>query len=160
MNFTHEFFLLEAYFEFKSYERCVERWRDLFPNDPAPVKSVVDDLGRRFRDTGSIEDRRRSGRPKLITQDFIHDVQERMARWPRKSVRRLSQQVGVSIGATHKALKLAKLHPYRVKVVQELLPPDLEKRRRYCEWFCAFTDNNVAILDKTFFTDTASSTIF
>ena len=68
------------------------------------------------------------------------------------------RMIRVSIGATHKALKLAKLHPYRVKVVQELLPPDLEKRRRYCEWFHAFTCNNVAILDKTFFIDTASTT--
>ncbi|PSN34954.1 hypothetical protein C0J52_17629 [Blattella germanica] len=50
--------------------------------------------------------------------------------------------IRVSIGATHKALKLAKLHPYRVKVFQELQPPDLEKRRRYCEWFRAFTRNN------------------
>jgi hypothetical protein len=30
------------------------------------------------------------------------------------------------------------MFPYRVRVVQELKEPDLEKRKKYCEWFLDF----------------------
>ncbi|PSN39530.1 hypothetical protein C0J52_12393 [Blattella germanica] len=47
------------------------------------------------------------------------------------------------LGSSSSDDEASQTDPYRVKVVQELQPPDLEKRRRYCEWFRAFTRNNI-----------------
>lgn len=147
--------LIEAYFECKSYERCARIWRQKYPDDPIPSKDTLYQLVRRFRDTGSVDDRPRSGRPIVVTTDMVSDVERRMLQSPQKSVRRLWQQLGASRGSTHKALKALHLRAYRVKVVQELKPPDNEKRRHYCQWLRKFIRNNVAVLDKTFFSDEA-----
>lgn len=63
-------------------------------------------------------------------------------------------QIGLSYGTCHNATKKLHLHPYKVSVVQELLPADFGKRREFCTWF----NNNLAddnLLDNTFFSDEA-----
>lgn len=46
------------------------------------------------------------------------------------------------------------MHPYKVTVVQELLPLDFGNRVRYCRWFNENLNNN-DVLDLTYFTDEA-----
>jgi hypothetical protein len=65
----------------------------------------------------------------------VQDVKDRILVSPRKSLRRFSQETGIRYSTRQIAVKKAKLHPYHVSVVQELLPTDLEKRVRYCLWF-------------------------
>lgn len=61
--------------------------------------------------------------------------------------------VGLSYGTAHKAVKkILHFHPYKVTVVQELLPPDYERRVQYCNWFNANLRND-DLLDLTFFSD-------
>jgi transposase len=76
--------LFEAYFECKSYERCVEIFRRRFPNSPTPCKDTVYELVKRFRDTGRVQDRPRSGRPPVVTPDFAEEVNRRLLQSPRK----------------------------------------------------------------------------
>jgi hypothetical protein len=80
-----------------------------------------------------------------------------MVQSPKKSIRKLSQQVGVSYGTAHTALKKRLcLHPYKITAVRELKPGDSAKRVAYCEWFLDFLDREGEdILDVTFFTDEA-----
>lgn len=60
----------------------------------------------------------------------------------------------MSYGSTHRAVRKLHLHPYKVSMVQELLPLDHEKRVSYCNWFNNnLNDDN--LLDLTFFTDEA-----
>lgn len=147
--------LLEAYFECKSYERCKDVWRNKYPNSAIPSKDTLYRLVRRFRNTGSVEDKHRSGRPKVLTPAFLQDAQQKILQTPQKSVRRLAQEIGASRGSTHNALRALHFHAYRVKMVQEMKPLDNEKRFRYCQWFKRFIRNNINILDKTFFSDEA-----
>jgi hypothetical protein len=69
--------LLEAYFECKSYERCVEIFRRRFPNRPTPCKDTVYELVERFRDTGRVQDKPRSGWPPVVIPDFVEEVNRR-----------------------------------------------------------------------------------
>lgn len=72
------------------------------------------------------------------------------------SVRHLSQQVGLSLGACHTILKKdLDLHAYKMTAVQELKPPDLPLRTLYCQWFMENLYNNPNLLALTFFTDEA-----
>jgi hypothetical protein len=111
---VHRISLLEAYFQCNSYERCVEIWLRKCPNILAPCKNTLYQLVYHFHDSGSVDDRQQSGRPKVVTPDFISDVQQQILRSPQKSVWHLSQQKGASHGFTHKALKNLKFLAYRV----------------------------------------------
>jgi hypothetical protein len=46
---------------------------------------------------------------------------------------------------------LKKYHPYKISVVQSLIPPDYLQRVRFCNWFNKIMNND--ILDNTFFSD-------
>jgi hypothetical protein len=133
----------------------VEIWRRNCPSILAPCKNTPYQLVRRFRGTGSVVDRRRSGKPKVVALEFLSDVQQRILRSPQTFVRRLSQQMGTACESTPKAQKGMKCPAYRVKAVQEPRPPDTRRRHQYCEWFLDFVCNNLSVLGKTFFIDEA-----
>ena len=74
-----------------------------------------------------------------------------MSQSPTKLMRRLSQEVSVSIGTAHAALrKTLSLDPYRVTCQHELKDTDFEKRLQFCHWFKENL-NEDDMLDKTFF---------
>jgi transposase len=72
--------LCMAYFTNKSYKKCVEVFQARFPDSVKPSKSNVYDLIKRFRETGGVNDRKRSGRPGTVTPAFVEDVKEHLPR--------------------------------------------------------------------------------
>jgi len=108
-------------------------------------------------ETGSLCDATRSGRPSILTEKKVLDISNGMLQSPKKSARKLSQQVGVSYGTAHTALKRSlRLHPYKITAVHELKPGDSAKQVAYCKWFLEFIDREGEdILNITFFTDEA-----
>ena len=72
-----------------------------------------------------------------------------------KLLRRLSQQVGISYGTAHAAVrKNMGLYPYRISCQHELKDADFEKRLQYCLWFKRNL-NAIDVLKKTFFSEEA-----
>jgi transposase len=71
---------VEAYFTNKSYKLCVEIFQDPSPDSVKSSKSTVYDLIKRFRETGGVHDRKRSGRPGAVTPAFVEDVEEHLLR--------------------------------------------------------------------------------
>jgi hypothetical protein len=55
--------IVEHYLASRSYLSCQNEFRDTFSYSPVPNKSTLSRLVNRFRDTGSLQDRNRSGRP-------------------------------------------------------------------------------------------------
>jgi hypothetical protein len=113
-----------------------------------PNKSTVSRLVNRFRDTGSVQDRNRSGRPSELIDDSLDDIRQTLLHSPRKSLRKPSLHGGLSYESVHKARKILKLHPYRVLVMHELKEPDKEKRLQYVIWFTYFIRGGTDILEK------------
>jgi hypothetical protein len=131
------------------------KFRDTFPDSPVPNKSTISRLVNRFHDTGSVQDRNRSGRPSVLSDDSLDDIRQTLFRSQRKSLRKLSLQSGLSYGRVHKTTKILKLHPYRVHGMHELKESDKEKRLQYCRWFTHFIRGGTDILDKVIFCDEA-----
>jgi hypothetical protein len=131
-------FIVEHYLASRSYLTCQNQFRDTFPDSPVPNKSAISRLVNRFRDTGSVQDRNRSGRPSALSDDSLDDIRQTLLRSPRKSLRKLRLQSGLSYGSVHKATNILKLHLYRVHVMHELKEPDKEERLQYCRWFSRF----------------------
>jgi transposase len=117
--------------------------------------STIQRLVERFPETGSIGEKRRSGLPSILSNDSLEDIWVRLLQSRRKSLRKLSQQTGMTYGSVQRATKRLKLYPYRVQVCHELKETDTEKRMSYCRWFRQFVRNGVDILENVFFSDEA-----
>jgi hypothetical protein len=85
-------FILEHYFSTRSSAECHKAFRNSFPDSVVPNKSTVQCLVERFRETGSVGEKRRSGHPYVLCSDSLEDIRARLLQPPRKSLRQLSQK--------------------------------------------------------------------
>jgi hypothetical protein len=88
-----------------------------------------------------------------MSENTVHDEANRLLASPRKSLRVLLQETGLSRSTCQGAAKESGLHAYRFRVVQELKQQDYDKRMTYCCWFQTFIDENPGILDYVWFSD-------
>lgn len=81
-----------------STETCYEQYMAMHPDNAVPFNTFAQHQQRvvdRFIDSGSVCQRKSSGRPKILTPEIGEDVRQRMLQSPNKSLRRLSQQTGI-----------------------------------------------------------------
>jgi len=64
--------------------------------------------------------------PKM-SEETIENVMDRLLPSPKKSLRRLSQESGLSRSTCQRAAKKAKLHAYRISLVREIKKADQVK---------------------------------
>lgn len=134
-----------------------QRFAEKFPDKPVPHRNTVRNLLDKFRETRSVDDAKRCGRPAKLSEEKLLDISDSVLQNPSKSLRKLAQKHDIGLGTIHKAVRRElQLFPYRIMAVQELKITDHEKRLRYCRWFNQFIkENTPAVLDVTFFTDEA-----
>jgi transposase len=82
-----------------------QRFQAQFPETKVPHRNSVRQLIQKFKETSSVCDATRSGRPSILKEKKVLDISDRMLQSPKKSIRKLSQQVGVSYGMAYTALK-------------------------------------------------------
>jgi hypothetical protein len=97
-----------------TFAECQNAFRNSFPDSVVPNKSTIQRLVERFRETGSIGEKRRSGRLSVLSNDSLEDIRACLLQSPRKSLRKLSQQTGMTCGSVQTDTQRLKLHPYRV----------------------------------------------
>jgi transposase len=90
-------FILEHYFSTRSYAECQNAFRNSFPDSTVPNKSTIQRFVERFRETGSTGEKRRSGRPSVLSNDSLEDIRARLLQSQRKSLRKISQETGTLI---------------------------------------------------------------
>ena len=118
----------------------------------APVKSAIAKIFKKFRKTGSLLDNNRNRQKSVLTPWILQDIQTAITRYPHKSLRKLSAQMGISLSSAHTAVrKMLKFYPYRMHVFHELIPGDNAKRVNYCRWFKNLIRGNTGVLDQVFF---------
>jgi transposase len=69
-------FIVKHHLASRSYLACQNEFRDTFPDSPVPNKSTISCLVNRFRDTGSVLDRNRSGRPSVLSDDSLDEIRQ------------------------------------------------------------------------------------
>lgn len=142
----------------RSYDEVANLFNRTFEDREEPVsKSTVSRTVARFLETGSVKDRPRSGRPKNATNDeeslnVLLNFQEN----PHTSTRKVAQQRGVGRMSVSRILKLHHYHPYKIKLVQELIGDDYDRRLEYCEIIMERFDQNNRFLFWTCFSDEAT----
>ena len=151
------FLVKEVYSHGGKYSKEVQNiFKEKFGEERLPDRHCVVALMKKFEQTGSVQDRLRSGRPSVINNEALQNLTNKLDRSPHKSFRRLLQKVGMSLTSTYRAVKKQKFFPYKVSAIYELKAQDTEKRVIFCRWFQQFIDmNGENILNNTFFTDEA-----
>ena len=79
----------------------------------------------RFQEQGSINDRSRRGRGRLVlTPENTEDVRRSIEENPTTSTRRRSQELAISRSSLQRIQRDLHMYPYKVQLVQSLQPPD------------------------------------
>jgi hypothetical protein len=153
----HTFLVEHVFWCGGEYTQDAQRFQAQFPETNVLHRNAEQQLIKKYQETGSVCDTTRFGRPSILTEKKVLDTSDSVLQIPKKSIRKLSQQVGVSYGTVHTALKRClRLHPYKITAVHELKPGDSEKWVAYCRCFLEFLDREGEdILDITIFTDDA-----
>lgn len=91
----------------------------------------------KFKETGSVNNQmdKCGRRPSATGDDVATAVLGQLINSPKKSIRKLSQQTGVSRTSIQRILKTHKFHPYKVQLTQSLHEDDFDRRLEFCEWF-------------------------
>ncbi|PSN42479.1 hypothetical protein C0J52_09800 [Blattella germanica] len=85
---------------------------------PVPCVSTIRSLTKRFRETVSVNNQESNGQCRVLTKEKLNDIAERLEHTPRKSLKRLAHETGVSEFSARNATKLLKLKPYKIPVFQ------------------------------------------
>ncbi|PSN33238.1 hypothetical protein C0J52_24490 [Blattella germanica] len=110
-------------------------FQDKYPHDKIPSTSTIQDLYTKWRAKDSIIDVKKNKRPTERIPTVVDRIRTNEMRSPQKSIRGLSQQVGVSRNTCHRVLPTnLKFRPFRVSVVHELQEPDKGNRVTHCNW--------------------------
>nr|XP_020451198.1 uncharacterized protein LOC109957565 [Monopterus albus] len=136
--------IVEGYVRSGSIKETQEAFADRYSGTKPPAKRCIQSLVRKWHQTGSVGNMKKSRPPSVLTPEVVRDIQQRIASGPRKSTRRLSQQVGVSRTTCRRVLRSLNLKPYRLTCVHDLKEPDKAKRVNYCKWLLTvITDGHV-----------------
>ena len=92
---AHRIFMYDSYVRTESCREVTRLFRDRFPDIRAPHSDTVCKLVNRFRETGSVRDRKPQ-RTHVLTEEKLDEIGQTLDPSPRKSLSRLSQETDVS----------------------------------------------------------------
>uniref|UniRef100_A0A8D8W2K6 DUF4817 domain-containing protein n=1 Tax=Cacopsylla melanoneura TaxID=428564 RepID=A0A8D8W2K6_9HEMI len=113
------------------YNATAKRFNELHPDRPIDHKYVTG-LVLKFRETGSVKDRPRSGRSK-VDEGSIVEIIGRVSNDSNQSLREMSNVSNIPPSTIHKVLKKHKFHPYKLHILQSLDYDDFDRRIEFCE---------------------------
>ena len=164
MPWTREekIFCVITYFETSSFKTVQAKFRKKF-NFNHPQKSQIYRWVHKFQTTGTVNnlnikaENPTSGR-KLTARcpDNVDAVRDSVGRGLKKSLRRRSQELGLSRASLQRILKKdLQLYPYRIQIKHKLTPEDVEKRLVMCRWFENKIEEYPDFLDDVWFSNEA-----
>ncbi|RZC36026.1 DDE 3 domain containing protein [Asbolus verrucosus] len=127
----HKSFILKSYFRYGqkleneqwlySIPSCIEEFHQRFPNFPVTYQQLNKQIHKcvdLFKNFGTVTRKEGSGQPMKRTAENIQDVEQRMDRSPKKSIRKLSQKTQLSYGTCQLILKKdLYLYPYKISII-------------------------------------------
>ena len=102
-------------------------------------RSMVYRVLDKFKATGSVSgDKERSGRPAKVRSNLnIEKIKRKLEQSPKRSVRRLSSETGLSKSTVQRILKDdLKLFPYKIQIVPKLTPSNKKNRDEFAHQIC------------------------
>ena len=106
-------FVIKSYSKTGSIKQTQQDFNAEFPGVNVPVKNAIQKLVKKFRDTCSVLNKKKTNYPSRVRNlEIAHSISQRMAASPHKATCRLSQQCGVSRKSCQKIWKDLQLKSY------------------------------------------------
>lgn len=124
-------------------ESFTERWPDIhFPN-----RNYMVELAKKFEETGSVQDAKRSGRPRsLRTEENTMIIAQNFVENTHRSANRTSLELEIPSRTLRRIMKDIGLHFYRPHLLQELKPQDHLPRIMKATNPCGVTRHNSRLM--------------
>lgn len=119
------------------------------------TQSTVSKIERKFRDTGSVQDLPKRGRPTL-NEDTKLNILLAMEENPHNSVRQVARNNDRAAMSVHNVLKSEKWHPFKIQLVQELSDDDPDRRMEFCQVLMDMCNQNPGFVQNIIFSDEAT----
>ena len=156
-------FCVTLHLETKSLKTVQARYRRRFNFNNFPHKFQITRWVKRFKDTGTLIKSTKKGQKstsgrKLTARSLenVDTVRDSVGRSPKKSLRRRSQELGLSRSSVHRILKNdLQLYPPRIQIKQTLTQNDMAKSVEMCQWFESKIEENLDFLQNVWFSDEA-----
>lgn len=149
----HRAFAVETFFKNNGSatvtQRVFRRHFDIGRNGKVPTRQTILNWVTQFRTTASIVNKKPSGRPRTVrTPENVRRVSHAIQRSPQRSARRHSVALRLSPRTVRRILhEELKFHPFKMKVVQQLVPRDLEQRSECCRKLLQMIERTPQFLD-------------
>ena len=126
---TNKFSLRERVYMFNTYikvrkscSKTRRKFRIKFPNIPVPSAETIRRLAKRFKETGSMNNRKSNRKRSVLTEEKLDQIGERLEHTPKKSLKRLAQETGISESSARNATMLLKLKSFSASTVSMVSP--------------------------------------
>ena len=97
-----------------------------------------------------------SGRPRsACNEENKEAVSTAFTRSPKKSIRRASSEMNMSISSICRMLHESGLKAYKMKILHALQPEDMDRRIEFCEWGMQMVQDEPSFLGNLIFSDEA-----
>jgi hypothetical protein len=126
-NLEQPVFLHDTYVKYGSATKCRRKFRRTFCNERVPSRQTIHNFMNKLTTTGLSTDKKTKHKCRALTEEKLTDTGARLEHTPRKSLKRLPQETGVSKSSARKATQLLKSRPYRTTVIEALQPRDSAK---------------------------------
>ncbi|CAF4146178.1 unnamed protein product [Rotaria sp. Silwood2] len=140
------------------YQNATEvgrQFQNRFDRTPPTSKNILS-LVRKFDETGSLEDRPRSGRPRSISTDENKErVRSTFEENPATSIRRASLDLNLSRSSLQRMMKELGLKPYRPQLLHSLNEDDPDRRCEFADTFLNLLADDSSLLDRIVWADEA-----
>ena len=148
--------IMQTYIRPMSITEVQRDYRIHFETRISPWKNTITSLYRKFADTGSVNDKPRSGRKRSIrTEDVIEIVAANITDNTKTSIRKRASQLAISQSTLSRILKKdLKLKPYKIQLTQQLFATDYHQRLEYSESFLRLYED-ATFIENIIFSDEA-----
>ena len=97
--------MYDSYVITSSWREVVRRFQANYPGVRVPSREAIRLLVNRFRETGSILDKKRNVKQRVLTEQKLEEIGERLQNSPQKSLSRLAQETDISKASAWKNSK-------------------------------------------------------
>jgi hypothetical protein len=121
-TFEQRVFLYDIYVKYGSARMCQRKLGRKCCDERVTRIKTIHSFVNKLRTASLLIDKRREYESRALTKEKLDDIGARLARTPRKSLKHLTQETGVSGSSTRRATHLLKLRPYKTPVIHRSLP--------------------------------------
>jgi hypothetical protein len=97
-------YLYDMYVRYKAYPKCQMKFKRKFSGTRIPSKPMIQKVVTKVRATGSVLDRRKRPKPRVLTKEKLVAIAAHLDYSPRKSLSQMAQEMGVSKSTFRRAV--------------------------------------------------------